>query len=856
MYASQRLHRLFSLILLLIVGPFARANPISTVGLNLYGDSPEYHAFWKACGYNTAELLDVGWWYSPAQHTSYYTNLAAQITRLHQDGFKAYVILLSNMAQWPGPAATAPSDYLTRFDPTAASAMVARLDYLRQAIIQLHAADGFIFLAGDPGGNSPDFSTTSDQFIAMARQVRDLVYTHAGPTTDFIVNAWAISYWIGTPTSAAARQLWDEQILGTQAIVDAADLIGSLTGANGRRVGMAFTLDNYYRPLALTTYAQQPAPPMQLYPLAATVTALAQRPTPQQWGWPYFLLDEADGGYLSNGQPQSEVRYIRQCVEHARQLGLNGLIGNVSYAGRAAEALNTYAFARFCLPTTATTTLATVADVFAEFSGFVATPETAGLLGQVLRFVENRSTWHASLPEANRLPALDDGQTSTAWRALVRLQQVQPNPAPVFPLPEPPAEYLRRMHAWLRQLAAAETDKALTTSSDSESGELFGLSGGNWTGDQNLAGGLDADLGSPSDRAALVVSTDATLTGFPGRWDQPLELRRSHAPSFIRVGIRKNPLQSSTAELYWDDVLLGTINASTAAGDALAVVELPLSPELQTQSALFTKGTHLLTLQVASLPGTGRYFEVDALWLADTSTRYDSGYRWDLLSDYEPTAALLDDAGSARLASNAGLSRAAPGAALWRLGYMTQQPFNPATMAFVPAYVAPLSTDSLARVYGAAHVQPDTTPGAEIGRISAAFAESFACPPLSIYLHGIGSKPIPQVGTSVSPAIIGFTVPRDGLYGVDISLKGRAQGWHAAATLYRGAAILGARQTSYNGTAMHFVTSGLALHRGEQLFLVVEGMSNDSWSEVILNGFTVQLQETPRSTASPLWNAY
>lgn len=55
------------------------------------------------------------------------------------------------------------------------------------------------------------------------------------------------------------------------------------------------------------------------------------------FGWPYFVVDEVDEGYMtpndaeSHGQTSAETRCIRAIVDRARMLGLDGLVARASF---------------------------------------------------------------------------------------------------------------------------------------------------------------------------------------------------------------------------------------------------------------------------------------------------------------------------------------------------------------------------------------------------------------------------------------------------------------------------------------------------------------------------------------------
>jgi hypothetical protein len=190
--------------------------------------------------------------------------------------------------------------------------------------------------------------------------------------------------------------------------------------------------------------------------MADEVTCLRTRGVKRVWAWPYFLLDEADDGDVGpDGRllpgTQVETRYIHQLVNRMRGIGMNGIIGNWSYAGHLAKALNTYAFGRFCADPRATPE-----QVIDEYARCVADEATWPALARVLRFIENRSNWQRKLPPPKRLPDFPCSLHS-AELALAALRSVVPNTNPPFALPEPPSEYLRRLENRLRAEVARGT---------------------------------------------------------------------------------------------------------------------------------------------------------------------------------------------------------------------------------------------------------------------------------------------------------------------------------------------------------------------------------------------------------------
>jgi len=424
----------------------APPSAFSTVGLYVWRDTPSQHAFWKACGINTLQFCDTHWSIRADLLDDYYARFAADISRASRSGFKTDVILFSNIAQWMGPAEREPSGTGVLLDPRDPKALESRLGALRKAVRMLQQADSFTFIAGDPGGSirAKFGPLAADDWVAMARAVRDVVKREA-PRADFNVNPWAIAYWQYPNLGCGGSQWWVREGELTKAILAEPDLIG-------RSCGVQLPGHNYYRAMALRTLSTDGIRP-DLLPNSDDVRALKARGTKRIWAWPYFLLDEADDGDVGpDGRiipgVQIETRYIHRLVGQMRKIGMNGIVGNWSYAGYLAKALNTYAFARFCRDPRATPE-----GVIDEYAKCVADDATWRDLAQVLRFIEGQSNWQRKLPADWRLPPLVcDIQSAKA--ALEELGRVVPRAKPLFALPEKPQEYLNRLSERLRGMGA------------------------------------------------------------------------------------------------------------------------------------------------------------------------------------------------------------------------------------------------------------------------------------------------------------------------------------------------------------------------------------------------------------------
>lgn len=149
---------------------------------------------------------------------------------------------------------------------------------------------------------------------------------------------------------------------------------------------------------------------------------------------------------------QSETRYLHDVIALSRVVGLNGLIVNAALdtSGVQTEVLNVYAAGRFSRNLDLTP-----GQVIHEFASLIATSQSAGTLTDVLKFVENRRSWEASIPEQFQLAPFASG-FSNAKAAMEALGSVRPNANLRFPLPITPREYIRRLKIRLSQLVAEE----------------------------------------------------------------------------------------------------------------------------------------------------------------------------------------------------------------------------------------------------------------------------------------------------------------------------------------------------------------------------------------------------------------
>lgn len=400
-----------------------------------------YLDFYKACGYNYLEFCEGGFAHRTDLLPGYHAEVADAIRQAQRKGFKVWILLLAGMKQWKGPEAAGGAGTFSALD---APELEERLGFIEQAVKALHGADGFEFFAGDPGGDPLGRSTVKD-CIAFSQRVKEIVGRHA-PRAGFALNLWAIAEWSGFP-SPFSLAFWQKQVELSRAVAAEPGLLGP-------DCGVVFSMDNYYRSLTLTALADFGVEP-EPYPKAVDVEALRRRKVKPVLGWPYFLVDECDDGFITpnnvvtGGQSQAETRYIRAIVDHGREVGLDGLVANASFV--AAEALNIYAFGRMCRePAPAP------GDLLDDWADMIADKATAPALGNVLRFVENQCNWQNSLPARYRIPDFQGFGLSNAAEAMALLDTVRARAAAPIPLPEPPPQVLARYRQRLQRIAAGD----------------------------------------------------------------------------------------------------------------------------------------------------------------------------------------------------------------------------------------------------------------------------------------------------------------------------------------------------------------------------------------------------------------
>ncbi len=417
-----------------------------TRGLYIWTDSPDQHAFWKACGINLLQFCDLGW--HKNAHTileDYYASMAQQIKKAKEDGFQTNVILFSNLKQWEGPGDLEPSGIGVKFYPCDEADRQDRLRWLENTVKRLRDADGFTFFAGDPGGVPPELGrATYRDWLEMGKQVGDIVKKHA-PHAYYNLNPWAITMWQDPELPCQDVNWWIEETELTRKIAGSPVLLEN-------KYGIELPCHTYYRAMALRLYERAGIAPAT-FPDREDVVKLKFEGIPRVWAWPYFLLDEADDGDIGpDGEmremTQSEVRYIYRFVNKAEEMGVDGIIGNWSYLGHKAKAMNTYAFGRF-----ARDRKATPDQVIREYAENLAGGKNAKNLMEIFKYIENQSNWQKKLPGIYRLPDFETAvQSVDDAISLLNETTVFEQPKS-FQIPELPAEYLKKLSdrlLWIR----------------------------------------------------------------------------------------------------------------------------------------------------------------------------------------------------------------------------------------------------------------------------------------------------------------------------------------------------------------------------------------------------------------------
>jgi hypothetical protein len=212
--------------------PTADSDRIETIGLYASAPSPRYYAFYKASGYNVLQFVDEGLSQPPGQRDAYYADLAEGIKLAKKQGFRVWVVLLSDVPDYPEFGKS------WAFDPTDRQAMQKRLDGISRAVKALRDADGFTFFAADPGGSPRRLGIDGIRiFLDMTRRVREIVEADA-PKAQFNVNIWAVTAWEDMSISPFKSPFWVKEVSWGRFLM-------AEPGLFGRGCGVEFGPHNY-----------------------------------------------------------------------------------------------------------------------------------------------------------------------------------------------------------------------------------------------------------------------------------------------------------------------------------------------------------------------------------------------------------------------------------------------------------------------------------------------------------------------------------------------------------------------------------------------------------------------------------
>ena len=406
-----------------------------TIGFYAFDDVTDAKCkFWTACGIDTIELLDVGWYFRAGQPLeSRNLTMRGWIAKAHKYGLKVVVILLTNLEQWTGEA-TVGNGSGKEFDPQDEEKMNERLGYIEKQVEAFSAADGFSLFAGDPGGvggitvNRPKGDV--QYYLDMVVKVREIVREKA-PDAFFNANIWAVSQWERATYNPFNFVFWRAEDENGKKIIEMGDLINS-------DIGIEIPGHDYYRPLALRLYSQYKQYPDEPFPSKRYTDTAKANGTERIWGFSHFLLDELDDVDAERGSDRLGIttRYLKKYVDSMDAAGMNGLIAGQC---RIENYLNLYAFARFSQDSSLTPE-----DVLREYASYLVPAEQVDTLTEIFKVLENDSNWHRKMPEEFREPDFEV-RYGSASEALEDARKLTPLKKSPFDLPESPSAYLARV---------------------------------------------------------------------------------------------------------------------------------------------------------------------------------------------------------------------------------------------------------------------------------------------------------------------------------------------------------------------------------------------------------------------------
>ena len=417
------------------------------IGVYTWDPTPDFYDFFKACGINTLQLSERLWYFN-AQDEGFeerYRGYADQITQAQAAGFYVDLLFFSNIEQSMGPdeynvASGGIGDW---FDPRDAAALEQKMEYNRKLISACSHADFFTLVAGDPGGfigqlgegNTEAFAVLCKEFAKASQQLAPDVKLH--------INTWALSAY-GEEYAVASDYLWWKQE------TEMTRQLLAVQGLFGADVGICFPTHDYYRALsrnlwnwAVRTGKEEDFPVP--YPQPADVQTLRAGGVGDVWLWPFGLLD-SDGDAAYGATFASNLRYVKQYLEQVRGLEADGIMVDWTWKSCYGMAVNYYGFGRMVNDPSVT-----VEQTLREYAAFLATPETAQTLSEILIYIENMSEHESHQPVRMRLDPLPCS-IGSAQQALDALQAVQPLQQSDFPLPESVAQVFTRIEARLDRL--------------------------------------------------------------------------------------------------------------------------------------------------------------------------------------------------------------------------------------------------------------------------------------------------------------------------------------------------------------------------------------------------------------------
>ena len=411
--------------------------PMDVLAMYCFDYQEKMMDFWKACGINTLQLIDRACNENDSERAASNARMVKSIEAAHKRGIKVYILVMTNVKD--------ETFEVTRlFHPRNEVEMAERLRKLGEMAAACSMADGFTIFGGDPGGIYDSYASIGmgdgnvDDYIYLVRKFVETIRINA-PNAKINLNPWSIAAYQTPDVLPGQVEYWLNETEMTRSFLAAEDIVN-------KHIGVELALPDYYRGLALRLYDENLSE-YPYYPSKEEVIALKNKGVEDIWGWPYFLIDEADNGDGAGTGLQINFRYIYDIVKIFRDFGFNGVVGNYSYVGEVGCAQNTYALCRFAQDASATPE-----EVLDEYASFVATSETYQTLGAILRYIENHSHWHYKMPENRRLP-LFQTPYANASDALAALKSVKPRKAEDPRLFGTPKKFLRLVEAKLQELS-------------------------------------------------------------------------------------------------------------------------------------------------------------------------------------------------------------------------------------------------------------------------------------------------------------------------------------------------------------------------------------------------------------------